>query len=333
MFRNVRRKHLFRLYLSLTFGVILLVTVVVMLSPQSVTPAKSIAQPKKFHPKLNIGDYVRFANYQNATILWRVIHLDDRGNPLLLSDRILTLKAFDARGSLYLNDDRKQWGSNDYETSTIRQWLNSSQQNISWIKNKPAAVNLFNGQNAYDSEKGFLSDGNFTANQRSWIVPHQHTIILSDYDDQKKIGGLELFREHPRLPHVIQNHDKARYHKVTDSVFILSVLQLKRYVYDNRNKLGNTYHMAKPTVQAVSQSTWKDNLLNINKKWVYWLNTPVAKDANDVRVVFDDGVVDDFYANADLIGVRPAVILDVQRVQFKKGGNGTEAKPYFTEEK
>jgi hypothetical protein len=91
--------------------------------------------------------------------------------------------------------------------------------------------------------------------------------------------------------------------------------------------------MAKPTVQAVSQSTWKDNLLNINKKWVYWLNTPVAKDANDVRVVFDDGVVDDFYANADLIGVRPAVILDVQRVQFKKGGNGTEAKPYFTEEK
>ena len=52
-------------------------------------------------------------------ILWRVIDFDEDGDPLLYSERILTLKAFDAGGD-YHPDDGSDWnrytlGSNYWE--------------------------------------------------------------------------------------------------------------------------------------------------------------------------------------------------------------------------
>lgn len=42
-----------------------------------------------------IGDYIQFGNYNGQTILWRVIDLDAAGDPLLLSEKILSIQAFD----------------------------------------------------------------------------------------------------------------------------------------------------------------------------------------------------------------------------------------------
>ncbi|OGO80567.1 MAG: hypothetical protein A2Y21_06470 [Clostridiales bacterium GWC2_40_7] len=49
---------------------------------------------------LQTGDYVKFGMYDGDPILWRVVNVDGNG-PLILSDRILCLKAFDAAGSYY----------------------------------------------------------------------------------------------------------------------------------------------------------------------------------------------------------------------------------------
>lgn len=46
---------------------------------------------------INIGDYVRMGTYYGKPILWRCVDKDENG-PLMLSDKILCIKAFDADG-------------------------------------------------------------------------------------------------------------------------------------------------------------------------------------------------------------------------------------------
>ena len=79
---------------------------------------------------VNIGDYIQFGKYNDAPILWRVIHKEADGNPILISDRILTLKAFVAAGDYQTNNYHKLYGSNYYKDSNIRQRLKSSSTNI-----------------------------------------------------------------------------------------------------------------------------------------------------------------------------------------------------------
>jgi hypothetical protein len=41
---------------------------------------------------IKVGDYIRFGQYREQPILWRVIHLDRDGDPVLFSDKIITIK-------------------------------------------------------------------------------------------------------------------------------------------------------------------------------------------------------------------------------------------------
>ena len=69
---------------------------------------------------LKIGDYIEFGKYDEQTILWRVISIDEEGNSLIFSDKIISLKMFDAKGSYHKNEDRKELGSNYWKDSNIR---------------------------------------------------------------------------------------------------------------------------------------------------------------------------------------------------------------------
>lgn len=329
--RRLRRQQWIKLYFTLGFVTVILVSFFVLFTDpnREKSPSES-SGPAKYVPKLQIGDHLRFAKYNHHPILWRVVHLDGEGNPVLLSDRILTIKAYDAAGSAYNNSDRKTWGSNDYEISTLRRWLNSSDSRVTWAKNPPKKEHLFTGDNPYNQERGFLADGNFTVTERTWILPVKHRVLLSDVDNFKRTEGSGGHIEETKLADVITNERTARAHTLTDLVFLLSVKQLKEWIHDRRRILGNGYHMAKPTTFAVNQSTWKDKTLHPDKKWYYWLNTPLTSDANNVRAVFDDGTVDDLFANADTVGVRPALKLNAKIANFQKIGDGSAAKPYLT---
>ena len=282
---------------------------------------------------LNIGDYIQFGSYNNAPILWRVIHKDANGDPILFADRILTLKTFDAAGSYHtVNSERVSWGSNFYKDSNIRQWLNSSSPNsgantIDWIQNDPSYWNLKYGNNPYSMEKGFLADGNFTSTERSLIKPYTHKVLLDDYESAKKDGGTANHIYESNIANVVQNYDTtALFQNVTDSIFMLSVKQLKEWVYDNRGVLGTNYHIARLTAEAVTQSTYKD--LNSNGNWFYWLNSPSFGYSSDVRTVRADGNVRSDNAYADILGVRPALHLNVSSAIFASGGSGTSSNPY-----
>ncbi len=286
---------------------------------------------------VNIGDYIQFGRYNNKPILWRVIHKDANGDPILFADRILTIKAFDAKGSYHPVGDRRNYGSNFYKDSNIRQWLNSSSPNsganrIDWIQNDPSAANMWGGYNPYNTEKGFLADGNFTSAERSLIKPYTHKVLLAGVDQAKKNGGTTNHTYRWDIYSVVENYDtNAYFQNVTDSIFMLSVKQLKEWVYDNDGVLGTSYHIAKPTAEAVTQSTYKTSSFNSGSYWDYWLNSPNADDSYSVRYVYLGGTVNNSLAVYTYIGVRPALHLNLQSATFASGGSGTSSNPYVVE--
>ena len=283
---------------------------------------------------IKIGDYIQFGRYNDVPILWRVIHKDAKGDPILFADRILTIKAFDSRGNYHPVGTRRDFGSNYYKDSNIRQWLNSSSPNsgvnmIEWIQNDPSVVNMWNGFNPYKSEKGFLADGNFTSTERSLIKPYTHKVLLAGVDQAKKTGGTANHDNKWDISNVIQNYDTTAYFQnVTDNIFLLSVKQLKEWVYDNRWVLGTSYHIAKPTAEAVTQSTYMDIRLNSSSNWHYFLNTPYTEYDNYVRLVDNEGRVFHYYAVDDSLGIRPALHLNFSSAIFASGGSGTSNNPY-----
>ncbi len=285
-------------------------------------------------PTVKIGDYIRFGKVYNAPILWRVIHLDANGDALLFSDRILTLRAFDARGTVHKNAMRRAKGSNFWLNANIRQWLNSSSANsgnarIDWLQNDPTKQNMLNGNNAYASEKGFLADGNFSAAERNLIKPVSYKVLLATVDAGQKDGGTEVHMANNKLAQILTNYDKAYFKNVTDRVFLLTAQQLKSYVYDRRGVLGNNYHIAKPTSAAVKNSSYKNPVfLNANLPWYYWLNTPSASTPEDVRFVFSSGGIGSNFAALDNSGIRPALYLKLKATSFLQGGKGSVTQPY-----
>ena len=169
-----------------------------------------------------------------------MIDVDGSGNPLLLSDRVLTIKGFDAAGP-YHTGNRATSGSNNYENSNLRQWLNSSSPNsggntINWIQNDPGGSGLWlyfiDNMNQYNTEKGFLADGNFTSSERGLIQPVTHNVMLDDADEAGKSGGAGTHSYNATLANIVQNYNTADYKEVTDSVLLLSVKQLKEFVGD-----------------------------------------------------------------------------------------------------
>ena len=90
--------------------------------------------------QLNIGDHVLFGSYNNHPILWRVININEDGSRMLFSERVIARKGFDPRGNApggRFNQARLDQGSNYYPESTLRTWLNSIKEEVSYPYNPP----------------------------------------------------------------------------------------------------------------------------------------------------------------------------------------------------
>ncbi|MGL5258328.1 MAG: DUF6273 domain-containing protein, partial [Proteocatella sp.] len=210
---------------------------------------------------LKIGDYIEFGKYDEQPILWRVIHIDENGNPLIFSDRILSLKAFDSMGDYHKNAERKEGGSSYWKDSNIRQWLNSSENagEIKWIQNPPNKDNIFtvmDGEKnfAYDKEKGFLADGNFTEAERGIIHPVLHKTLLCELDMDKKTGGTTKHIANVDISSAVGNYDDAYYENVEDKVFLLDIKEVRTYVIENKEDFNDDFYIGKPTKELVKKS-------------------------------------------------------------------------------
>jgi len=192
--------------------------------------------------------------YNGAPIVWRKIDTNHTGYPAnsvtLITDRIISVKAFDAKEPTNANATRASAGNNRYRSSNLRQWLNSSAAGGLWWKAQnpndgtantnnadtaPSAANVNNSSNPYDTEYGFLK--NISLPFKAAVMPTTLTVAKNTVTDG---GGSET---------------------VTDSFFLASTTEVG---FGNQNNIAegnpiayfssNIARQAYPTPEAVSQS-------------------------------------------------------------------------------
>lgn len=248
---------------------------------------------------LPVGAKVKDLNtkYYGKPIIFQVIDKNHPGYPAnsvtLLTEKIITLKAFDAREPSNPNADRQNYGNNRYAHSNIRQWLNKDTS--PWYAAQhgydapPNNSNVWNNYNEYEAEAGFLS--NFSAELKAKILLTTLTVAKASFDG----GGSET---------------------VQDKVFLLSRTEIG---LGNENGIAegtpfsffssDAARQAYPTAEAFSNSEYKESSLSASQTWSWWLRTPYAGFAYNALFVSSSGTL----ANADafygLLGVRPALNL------------------------
>jgi hypothetical protein len=248
--------------------------------------------------EVGIGSYLKFGRYGGEELVWQVIYKDQQGWLMLLADKIIGFKAFDAASDRNANPERRTFGSNCWGTSTLRTWLNSADKTVNYGLWPPNAANVWEGRNSYGEEPGFLYG--FTEEERKAIKTTSHRSILSTFDMKLKDGGETYYFWTNSIPLLVQNYDAAYYQITEDKVFLPDVKELKEYVYDNRLKCKRL-----PTVHAA-----KSPGVGADRYSDYWLRTPYATRPSFVRYVGSDGYVyhkDAYYGN---MGVLPILCID-----------------------
>ncbi|MEI6132668.1 MAG: DUF6273 domain-containing protein [Bacillota bacterium] len=292
---------------------------------------------------IKVGDYIQMGNYNYNPILWRCVDINENG-PLMLSDRILTIKPYDAKGShKYLDGTaqadphgyRTSNGSDLWQTSSIRSWLNSSATagNVTWLDGcAPTQDNVFGGYNEYANEKGFLANGNFSANDLNLIKSVNQKVLLNPIDASKlSVEGNVRHSYNSVVSSSVQNFDSAYSQYVTDKMFLLDVKQVNN-IYQNMHVLGINYLRSRPTKNAVYFSEYKRNI-NEYQYCDYLLKTPNTYDYNGsyVRTVTSDGSISYNHAfNILSQGIRPAFYLNLQTLNVEEG-KGNSYNPIIIE--
>ena len=276
------------------------------------------------YSNIKIGDYIELGHYLGEPIVWRCVGIDEHG-PLMLSDKVLCLKAYDAKGDSdthyvpgQFSDIRKYYGSNCWSDSNLREWLNSDEESISWSHDSPSSDNVYNGYNAYDSEAGFLTC--FTDEELSYISDTTQKVYTNQAEFLRNLtdGGnseyLLLSGQH--IQDLSLDFSDIYYQYVTDKFFVPNIIQLMQ-AYSN---IGEDYIIAYPTKQAVTTSNFTHPEFSENMPCAYWINHPgvVGYSYEHMNTIGRDGNMsstkqwDDNNEGAYIstVGVRPAFYLN-----------------------
>ena len=217
---------------------------------------------------LPVGALVKDTNtrYYGQTILFRIRAKNHTGYPAssvtLQSDRILCLKAFDAKEPSNSNINRRQWGNNRYIHSNLRRWLNSEAAANAWYAAQhgqdapPNSSNVLSGWNPYENEAGFLTG--FSTDMRAALMNTTLTVARNTETDG---GGSET---------------------CVDKVFLGSNTE---FGLANENGIAEGTPLAGfandasrvgiPTPQCISNSHAVSGP-NSTQGWSYWTRTAVA---------------------------------------------------------
>ncbi|MCI5892617.1 MAG: DUF6273 domain-containing protein [Clostridiales bacterium] len=331
---------------------------------------------------IQIGDYVQMGTYYERPILWRCVAFekitgyDTNGNPitdstdtvttyqdgylpLMMSDKILCLKAFDAKtsantetGSHSRSTQRTTAGtgvtaatayiatacSSYWADSNIRCWLNSDAAagNVEWLcGNPPSGSSVGVKYNAYDQEAGFLTS--FSSDEKAAIktVTQKSILIECDKIAVENTTGTEPFASSGEvniISNISGNYTNAYSELVTDTMFLPDVQQISN-LYANNAILGDGYHRALISAGAYNANNCLSadsfNAFTNSSPWHYWLRTPSDNDYNtnpySVYSIKDTGGFEGIVASDGLYGVRPAFYLNTAAAL---AGSGTAETPY-----
>lgn len=231
--------------------------------------------------------------YNGKAIVWKIADKNHAGYPAnsvtLITERIISLKCFDAIESGNSDSERKRYGNNRWIYANIRQWLNSQAAAGQWYSAQhgqdapPSNANVWDNYNEYQQEAGFLAG--FSANFLAALLTTTHTVGKAQVDG----GGTE---------------------SCTDKIFLATCTEVglsgdvtagsKLAIFSN-----DASRQAKPTAEAVSKSEYTNSSLNANSPWYWWLADAYASDSCDVRSVDSSGALSWNSAYRGGGGVRP----------------------------
>ena len=268
-------------------------------------------------PDIKVGDYVKMGNYNNASILWRCVSIDDNG-PLMLADKIVDTLAYDAKTNDNSNSKshsrsykRDDYGSNYWKDSNMRSWLNStaSAGNVDWLCGNPPKDGYVSGVGAYNEKAGFLNAFSKseiaamkTVTQRSLVSHPEYNKGIVDGDANSDL----LY--YTDISEAVANYDSSYFETTTEKVFLLDVKQANA-VWKNLKGYYVAYN-------------------NDGMAWPYWLRTPVTDCNHDMRYISSSGQVGRYAPWYSDLGVRPAFYLDSEYF-VTTSGNGSQSSPYI----
>ena len=268
-------------------------------------------------PDIKVGDYVKMGTYNNASILWRCVSIDDNG-PLMLADKIVDTLAYDAKTNDNSNSKshsrsykRDDYGSNYWKDSNMRSWLNStaSAGNVDWLCGNPPKDGYVSGVGAYNQKAGFLNAFSKseiaamkTVTQRSLVSHPEYNKGIVDGDANSDL----LY--YTDISEAVANYDSSYFETTTEKVFLLDVKQANAVW---KNLKG--YYIA-----------YNSN----GMAWPYWLRTPVTDCNHDMRYISSSGEVGRYAPWYSDLGVRPAFYLDSEYF-VATSGSGSQSNPYI----
>lgn len=230
--------------------------------------------------------------YNGRPIIWKIADKEHVGYPsgsvTLITERIISLKCFDAKEPSNSDSDRQDYGNNRWIYSNIRQWLNSQARAGAWYAAQhgqdapPNNANVWSNYNEYEQEAGFLAG--FSANFVAALLSTTHTV------GKESVGG-------------------GGTESCVDKIFLATCTEVglsgdvtagsKLALFTN-----DASRQAKPTAEAVSRSEYTSSSLNANSFWYWWLADAYASDSY-VRDVKSSGALNNYTAFSGYLGVRP----------------------------
>ena len=268
-------------------------------------------------PDIKVGDYVKMGTYNNASILWRCVSIDDNG-PLMLADKIVDTLAYDAKTNDNSNSKshsrsykRDDYGSNYWKDSNMRSWLNSTaaEGKVDWLCGNPPKDGYVSGVGAYNEKAGFLNAFSKseiaamkTVTQRSLVSHPEYNKGIVDGDANSDL----LY--YTDISEAVANYDSSYFETTTEKVFLLDVKQANA-VWKNLKGYYVAYN-------------------NDGMAWPYWLRTPVTDCNHDMRYISSSGQVGRYAPWYSDLGVRPAFYLDSEYF-VATAGSGSQSNPYI----
>ena len=290
-------------------AVLLTLCMAVSLLPMSVQASSK--------PDIKVGDYVKMGTYNNASILWRCVSIDNNG-PLMLADKIVDTLAYDAKTNdnstskshsrSYKRDD---YGSNYWKDSNMRSWLNSTAEagKVDWLCGNPPKDGYVSGVGAYNQKAGFLNAFSKaeiaamkTVTQRSLVSHPEYNKGIVNGD-----ANSDLYY-YTDISEAVANYDNSYFETTTEKVFLLDIKQANA-VWKNLNGYYVAYN-------------------NNGMAWPYWLRTPVTDCNHDMRYISSSGQVGRYAPWYSDLGVRPAFYLDSDYF-VATSGSGSQSSPYI----
>ncbi len=273
---------------------------------------------------VGIGDYVYLGEYNGEPILWRCVMIRDDG-PLMVSDKVIDFLAFDATtevvGTIPIDPNdaesvRNCYGSNQYKTSTLRKWLNSSNE-ILWENHVPNASHVT--ANPYEFKVGFMSS--FTDDELAYIklvnnVNVVSSVDVADFGDKEHVYSLDW-----RIESMLENYHTAFSQYTEDYFFLLNTVE----IIEMSKNIGGYYEVAFPTSYAASKAS--SQYIDKNGATYYWLRDAYAdyKFPEGVRTMYPGAHEYYYNANNGYIGVRPAFVLNFESFPY---GDGSKELPF-----